>query len=48
MHWHARPVVQAFLFTVATLCATGLLVAAGLNETTATDCGQPCQARPAR
>lgn len=32
MRWHPRSAVQAFLFVVATLGATGLLVAAGLNE----------------
>lgn len=47
MRLHARPVVQALLFIVATLGATGLLVAAGLNETQHNTCAQPCEARSA-
>lgn len=41
MRLHHHPAVQALLFIVATLGATAILVAAGLNET-AVDCAQPC------
>lgn len=42
MRLHAHPAVQALLFIVATLGATAILVAAGLNESAAQGCAQPC------
>jgi len=39
----ARPAIQALLFVLATLGATGILVAAGLNEAANASCARPCE-----
>jgi hypothetical protein len=41
MRVRARQTVQFILFIVATLCATGLLVAADLNDAAAQGSGRP-------
>lgn len=48
MRLPARPAIQALLFIVATLGATAILVAAGLNETSAANCAQPCERQAAK
>jgi hypothetical protein len=48
MRLQASPITQLILFIVATLCATAILVIAGLNEVPAQGGGKPILSRSAR
>lgn len=48
MRLPASPAIQVLLFIVATLGATAILVAAGLNETSVANCAQPCERQAAK